>query len=196
MNKVHTVLLGLVVAAGAPAGSVPEDVTCAGTEPFWTITIKEGRGTFSALGDGEDHGFTVGQDAFGDFDGFATGAGQWIHGRLTSGQILRLAYFEASCSDNMSANEYAYLALVEHPNGSHLSGCCEVVETYTVTGIDEGDLLNVRSQPQSKAEIVDRLANETFGIHTLECQGNWCRIRYQKTVEGWVHKRYIEPYRP
>ena len=196
MKKTYPLLLGLLIATGVDAGDAPKDVTCSGTEPFWSMKINEGRGVFSALGAEKDQTFQVEQGDFGGFDGFVAGAGQWIHVRMSSGEVIRLSYFQASCSDNMSDTEYQYVALVEHPNGSHLAGCCEAVTTYRITGVEGQDRLNVRNEPNANAEIIDRLPNATSGIHRSECRGDWCRIRYTKELSGWVNRRYLEVYQP
>jgi uncharacterized membrane protein len=196
MKAAHFLFLGFVMAPGVVAASGSGSIDCVGTEPFWGVTIKDGKGMFSALGSNDQQGFTVGQNDIGVFDGFSALAGQWIHGQLSTGQFIRLGYFRATCSDNMSDQLYEYVALLEHPNGMHLAGCCGVVTTYTVTGVEEGDMLNVRKQPHAAADIVDKLANGTSPLRKMECRGTWCRIRYEKEIEGWVNSRYIEEYHP
>jgi SH3-like domain-containing protein len=96
----------------------------------------------------------------------------------------------------MSDEEYEYLALLEHPNGMHLSGCCGVVTTYTVTGVEANDTRNVRTQPYAGADIVDKLTNGTSQLRKMDCRGAWCRITYKKEMEDWVNSRYIEEYQP
>lgn len=196
MKAAYFSFLGLVLATGIEAGSNPGNVACMGTEPFWQVTIKDGEGVLSVLGYEDKQGFTVGQNDAGAFDGFAARAGQWIHGKLSTGKVIRLSYFRSTCSDDMSDEAYEYRALLEHPNGMHLSGCCGVVTTYIVTGVEDGDTLNVRTRPDAGADVVDKLVNGTSQLRKIDCQGTWCRIRYMKKIEGWVSSRYIKEYHP
>jgi uncharacterized membrane protein len=184
------------MATCVEAASNPGKFSCWGTGPFWEVTINDGKGVFSAFGYEEKQGFTFGHDDAGIFDGFSTQAGQWIHGQLSTGQLLRLAYFQSACSDNMSDQKYEYIALLEHPNGTHLAGCCGLLTTYRVTGVEDGDTLNVRTQPYAGAEIVDKLDNGTSQLQKIDCRESWCKIKYKKEIEGWVNAKYIEEYRP
>lgn len=76
-------------------------------------------------------------------------------------------------------------------------GCLRVVN------VQEGDVLNIRSHPSSKAAIVDRIPAQNHGIIALKgkCEplnrpwaNRWCPVSYysgDKTSHGWVYARYI-----
>lgn len=66
-----------------------------------------------------------------------------------------------------------------------------------VTGVQSGDMLNVRRWPASYSQRVGRVApNSTVWVERciVSPQGgaDWCLIE-QKNLTGWVNSRYIRP---
>jgi len=76
------------------------------------------------------------------------------------------------------------------------SGGAGQQSTWTVTGVPEGDILNVREGPGVDFAIVGALGNGSV-VANLGCQdqGNsvWCRIGFTDEMggEGWVNARYL-----
>ena len=71
---------------------------------------------------------------------------------------------------------------------AHACGCCD---TYRVAGVEDWDVLNVRSRPTSRSRIVGELDPGTCGIEILRERRGWLNIRSGGT-RGWVNGRYIE----
>ena len=84
---------------------------------------------------------------------------------------------------------------------------------YRVTGVVADDLLNIRAEPNPRAEKVGEIPSDGNCIRNLGCRGGltmdeystlsaeqktrrlrenprWCKIDYQG-VEGWVAGRYL-----
>lgn len=71
---------------------------------------------------------------------------------------------------------------------AHACACCD---TYRVTGVEDWDVLNVRSRPTARSTIVGALEPGTCGIEILRDRRGWLKIRSGDT-RGWVNGRYIE----
>lgn len=71
---------------------------------------------------------------------------------------------------------------------AHACACCD---TYRVVGVEEWDVLNVRSRPTARSRIVGELEPGTCGIEILSDRRGWLKIRSGGT-RGWVNGRYIE----
>jgi len=71
---------------------------------------------------------------------------------------------------------------------AHACACCD---TYRVTGVEDWDVLNVRSRPSARSRIVGALDPGTCGIEILRDRRGWLKIRFGDT-RGWVNGRYIE----
>lgn len=82
---------------------------------------------------------------------------------------------------------------------------------YRVSGVESGDVLNIRIEPNAKAQIIGAIPPTGAGLRNLGCQGGpnleqwsrmnheqrlqakrqrWCRIEYEG-VEGWVAGWYL-----
>ncbi len=80
------------------------------------------------------------------------------------------------------------LALPLLSQSAHACACCD---TYRVVGVENWDVLNVRSRPSSRSRIVGELEPGTCGIEILRDRRGWLKIRSSGT-SGWVNGRYIE----
>ncbi len=69
-------------------------------------------------------------------------------------------------------------------------------DSYVVSGVPAGDVLNVRSQASAQSAVIARLASGAR-VQNLGCQQRgqtrWCRIRTIGGVDvtGWVNGRYL-----
>lgn len=84
---------------------------------------------------------------------------------------------------------------------------------FRVTGIQQGDVLNIRVEPNAGAEKIGEIPPDGICIRNLGCKGGltlheyttlseeerqqrlkenprWCRIEYHK-ITGWVAGRYL-----
>lgn len=108
MKKVALLLLPpLAACATMPTGET-ESYRALGTEPFWSVTIANGRMTYRT----PDGGFSVAAPR-----GRETGSGRsWETGRI------KLYMWHQQCSDGMSDNDYPQTvrAVVD---GQTLRGC-------------------------------------------------------------------------
>ena len=82
------------------------------------------------------------------------------------------------------------LALIV-PALSQSAYACACCDTYQVTGVEDWDVLNVRSRPSARSRIVGALEPGTCGIDILRERRGWLKIRFGDT-HGWVNGRYIE----
>ena len=68
---------------------------------------------------------------------------------------------------------------------------CACCGTFKVVNVADWDMLNVRSGPGVKFNIIETLApDEGCIIKTGERRGNWVRIK-AKGMTGWVNRRYL-----
>jgi uncharacterized protein YraI len=87
----------------------------------------------------------------------------------------------------------AMLALLALPAGP--SPAAVAAEQFRVVGVNRPDVLNIRSGPSARHDIVGTIPPGAGGIAGLgQCQGGWCLIRFG-SIEGWVNARYIAPDR-
>jgi uncharacterized protein YgiM (DUF1202 family) len=64
-----------------------------------------------------------------------------------------------------------------------------------VRDIAPNDVLNIREYATPDSRIVDIIPPDAKGIVYLgEIQGEWLFVRYQNRAEGWVHRRYVQPF--
>lgn len=64
-------------------------------------------------------------------------------------------------------------------------------EEHCVVNIRSDDTLNMRSEPNPRAEVVARKRQGECGILVHEpCRGNWCSVEDGHSL-GWVNRRYI-----
>jgi heat shock protein HslJ len=107
MKAVPMLLLPLAACATVPA-AVEEPYRALGTEPFWSITIANGRMTY--------------QSPEGSFSVPAPRGQETGDGRIWETSRIRLHIWHEQCSDGMSDNSYpqAVRAVVD---GITLNGC-------------------------------------------------------------------------
>lgn len=79
-------------------------------------------------------------------------------------------------------------------SGTHTQ---DATRTYSVSGVDGNDMLNVRSHPSEKSSIVARLRNGSSGIQidrrTVQNSGDdWVPIT-APGAKGWVRPKYLSP---
>lgn len=63
-------------------------------------------------------------------------------------------------------------------------------EVYSVTGVQSGDVLNVRSGPGASFEKVGEIAPFDISVEILEQQDGWGRVGIGEG-NGWVSMRYL-----
>lgn len=69
--------------------------------------------------------------------------------------------------------------------------CAHGPDTYRVRGVADWDMLNIRSGPSSRRQIVGAIPPHGSGVHCLgPCSGNWCRISWRGII-GWTNMRYL-----
>ncbi len=61
---------------------------------------------------------------------------------------------------------------------------------YDVTGVSEGDVLNVRTGPDAATEIVGSLAPGAIGIEVVEEADGWGRVNIDE-ASGWASLTYL-----
>lgn len=62
---------------------------------------------------------------------------------------------------------------------------------FKVTGVDAGDVLNIRSEPHADAKIVGRLAPDAGPVEVIESEGDWGLV-IAGEGNGWVSMRFLE----
>ena len=63
--------------------------------------------------------------------------------------------------------------------------------TFWVSGVENGDVLNMRQGPSSDEPVVATIAPGSRGVRIIgPCAGMWCRVKFE-TSEGWVNRSYL-----
>jgi hypothetical protein len=81
---------------------------------------------------------------------------------------------------------------------AHTSSCgTGPGERYMVQGVDPADTLNVRTDPDPRAEVLGQLPPDATGIQALGEEQRvgsaiWRKVKCQKLV-GWVNARFLAP---
>ena len=104
---------------------LPERLHCAGTEPFWSLSIGEGEAVFETP---EAQGPSAARFAIHGSVAASNRFGLWaLRMRSEAGQESLALVRQAACSDGMSELEYSYsIALLDADDDrSLLDGCCE-----------------------------------------------------------------------
>jgi N-acetylmuramoyl-L-alanine amidase len=65
-----------------------------------------------------------------------------------------------------------------------------VKETIYRTGVVKGDNVNVRSKPQTSAEVLTRL-NRGTKVNVYEGSEGWYKVEYAQGKFGWMYEQYI-----
>ncbi len=63
-----------------------------------------------------------------------------------------------------------------------------------VSGVSQGDRLNVRSQPTTRSRVLGSLAPGQCGMNIEAVEGNWTFIRGNdrgRNIQGWVNNRFL-----
>lgn len=68
---------------------------------------------------------------------------------------------------------------------------CACCDTYRVVGVEDWDVLNVRSGPSARYSIVGELPPGACGLDIIQDRGRWIKVRVGDVV-GWVNARYVE----
>lgn len=73
-------------------------------------------------------------------------------------------------------------------------------ESYVVTGLPRGAVLQIRETPDTDARVVGaipagRLVRGFGCAHRTPSGAMWCRVKYGAAV-GWASQRYLEPPAP
>ena len=64
---------------------------------------------------------------------------------------------------------------------------------FTVSNLDEGDILNVRAKPSAGSkDIGDLKPSQAVEVVRLGVDGKWARIIWGES-EAWVHRNYLTP---
>jgi SH3-like domain-containing protein len=62
---------------------------------------------------------------------------------------------------------------------------------YCVSGVAQGDVLNLRAYPSPQSRVIHRLRRNQCGIAFLPyAVENWQKIRFN-SWQGWVYRRYL-----
>lgn len=79
----------------------------------------------------------------------------------------------------------------EKVRGKQRGGPAEPLPLYMVRGVDEDDVLNVRSGPSDQHALVGTIPPTGRRLElTGTCRNQWCPIRYGG-ASGWVHGYYL-----
>lgn len=63
---------------------------------------------------------------------------------------------------------------------------------YNVVNVDDGDVLNIRTEPNAQAQKVGEISSYGYGVIGLSIEpvNGWVFVNY-KGIEGWVSQRYL-----
>jgi hypothetical protein len=77
-----------------------------------------------------------------------------------------------------------------HPKTGYASSTV-ILASFRVAGVEEDDVLNVRSGPSEQYASVGGLPPEGRGVQIVgPCRDSWCPIRHGR-VTGWVNRTYL-----
>ena len=63
--------------------------------------------------------------------------------------------------------------------------------SFRVSGVIDGDTLNVRSGPSEYHPAVGRIPASGRGVHIVgTCRDTWCPIKHGQ-LKGWVNRYYL-----
>ncbi len=155
---------------------------------------------------------SVGRQFFGDFEGRAEMKynGQRSDGTYAiNGELFlenRAGYF--ACSFDRRGRDMTEFFADGNPQNDYLPGRGDRYDRsggydrapdsgyFVVVGVPGNDILNVRSGPSARSNIVGALANGDR-VRDLGCRnegnGRWCRIQMLDDMrsEGWVNAHYL-----
>jgi SH3-like domain-containing protein len=62
---------------------------------------------------------------------------------------------------------------------------------YRVVGVRPDDMLNMRSAPTAKADIIGQIPPDAGGVRRSDiCIGEWCQVAYAGRT-GWVNRYFL-----
>jgi uncharacterized membrane protein len=123
-SPVHAATPVTLILAVSEEG-LPERLRCAGTEPFWSLSVDNGEAVFETP---EAQGPAAARFTIDGSVAASNRFGLWaLRLRSQAGQESLALVRQAACSDGMSDVAYAYtIALLDaDEEGSLLDGCCE-----------------------------------------------------------------------
>ncbi len=71
------------------------------------------------------------------------------------------------------------------------ANACACCGSWQVVNVAKWDVLNIRSGPSTKFQIVGHIPPGAACVSRhKECRGRWCRVSYADYT-GWVNVRYL-----
>jgi uncharacterized membrane protein len=133
LGLLFAVLASSSVDAATPAALIlavseevlPERLRCAGTEPFWSLSIEGGEAVFETP---EAQGPSAARFSIHGSVTASNRLGLWaVRMKSEAGQETLALVRRAACSDGMSDLEYPYSIALLDADDEHslLDGCCE-----------------------------------------------------------------------
>ena len=123
-SSVEAAAPAALILAVSEAEGLPERLHCAGTEPFWSLSIDDGEAVFETP---EAQGSSAARFAIHASVTASNRFGLWaLRMRSPTGKESVALVRQAACSDGMSELEYSYtIALLDADDEpSLLDGCC------------------------------------------------------------------------
>ncbi len=78
-----------------------------------------------------------------------------------------------------------------HGSATGYASSTVILASFRVAGVDEDDMLNVRSGPSEQYATVGELPPEGHGVKIVgPCRADWCPIRHGSTT-GWVNRTFL-----
>jgi uncharacterized membrane protein len=124
-SSVDAVTPATIILAVSEAEGLPQRLNCAGTEPFWSLSIGGGEAVFETP---EAQGPSAAHLAVDGSVAASNRLGLWaLRMRSERGQESVALVRQAACSDGMSDLEYSYSIALLDADDEHslLDGCCE-----------------------------------------------------------------------
>lgn len=105
------------------------------------------------------------------------------------------AYRREQGMDGHAGNEHGSASEFDRPPADdYADGFAGGPDYWAVTGLTEGDRLNVRSEPSTKGRILWRLSHGDR-VRNLGCReigsGRWCRVDLGNGTTGYASQRYL-----
>jgi hypothetical protein len=148
---------------------------------------------FNLLAPGETEiAFFIGSTSGNNYQGVAS----------TSGDYTARVYLMRSAARRGESAHYTLTitlgeksATVER-GADYADGLTGGPDFWEVTGVEAGDTLSLREEPDPHAQMIGRFGNGTV-LRNLGCKNTrgqrWCRVEnlYGSSMRGWVNGRYL-----